>query len=213
MSRATVGSLLLRARLALLRANPLTLVAAFLLLAVAGGLAWTMHAVLALEAARDARRAQAAHALAAANPAPRAGVAKVAAVMPPVPPPAPAPVAAQDTLAEFYGALGERRSAEQQVKTLFNLAARNGLTLAQGEYKAGYDRNARVYTYQVNLPVKGNYAAIWQFAFGALRAIPFAELDDIGYRRDDVKDAQVEARLRMTFYLTDRAGAAIGGAP
>jgi hypothetical protein len=54
----------------------------------------------------------------------------------------PVPRAA-DNLALFYAALGERRYAEQQVKTLFGLAAKNGLTLSQGEYKAGYDRNAR----------------------------------------------------------------------
>jgi hypothetical protein len=211
MSRPTLDAqsarLLLRLRLALLRANPLTLAAALLLLAVAGSFAWTAHAVGRLEAARTARIAQAAAASASTE-------APVAAS-----PVAPVVAAAEapDNLARFYAALGQRRDAEQQVKTLFALAASNGLSLSQGEYKSGYDRNAHVYTYQVNLPVKGSYAAIWQFALGALRAIPFASLDDIGFRRDDIKDAQVEARLRLTLYLSDRlddrsAGRADGGA-
>jgi hypothetical protein len=75
--------------------------------------------------------------------------------------------------------------------------------LRQGEYKPGYDRNARVYTYQVNLPVKGSYAAIWQFAMAALRTIPFASLDEITFHRDAIGDATVDARLKLTLYLRD----------
>jgi hypothetical protein len=68
-----------------------------------------------------------------------------------------------------------------------------------------------VHTYQLNLPVKGSYAAIWQFALSALRAIPFASLDDISFRRDSIGDATVEARLRFTLYLSEQGGAAGGG--
>jgi hypothetical protein len=221
MSSPDIGALSarlwLRLHLALLRANSLTLVAAFVLLAVLGTLWWSAYAVGALQAQQAAHDAQAVRA--AATAAARAGVARVAATAPVSM--APAPVSAADNLAAFYGALGERRYAEQQVKTLFGLAAKSGLSLAQGEYKSAYDRNAQVWTYQVNLPVRGSYAAIWQFAFGALRAIPFASLDDIGFRRDAIGDPQVEARLRLTLYLSDRPGdrpadrpdGAPGGAP
>ena len=179
----------LRLRLMLLRANPIVLAAAILVLALAGGLAWTLHAVWALERAQEAYAAQVKQ--------------KPQAAATPAPAPAPAPAQAPDNLAAFYGALGERGGAEQQVKTLFALAAKSGLVLRQGEYKAGYDRNAHVYTYQVNLPVKGSYGAIWQFAMAALRAIPFASLDEIAFHRDAIGDATVEARLRLTLYLRD----------
>lgn len=204
---ASLSRWLLRLRLALLRANPLTLAAAVLLLAVLGGACWTSYAVGALQAQRAARIAYAAQA--ARTAAARASLARTAARIPAPLPEVAAPE--QDNLAAFYGALGERRRAEQQVKTLFGLAAKNGLSLAQGEYKSAYDRNAHVWTYQVNLPVKGSYASIWQFAFGALRAIPFASLDDIGFRRDTIGDPQVEARLRLTLYLSDLPGAQPGG--
>ncbi len=42
--------------------------------------------------------------------------------------------------------------------------------------------------------------------WGALRAIPFAALDEISFKRDAIGEANVEARLRLTFYLTERAG-------
>jgi hypothetical protein len=191
MKQPAFGPLALRLQLAL-RANPLLVGAGVLLLACAAGLAWTLHANLELDAEREA--------LLAARAARQAASPAAAAAAPAVPA-APAPSA--DSLDAFYAALGPRRYAEQQVKTLFTLAAKSGLSLSQGEYKTGYDRNARVTTYQVNLPVKGSYGAIWQFAFGALRAIPFASLDDVSFRRDSIGDPAVEARLRLTFYLKD----------
>ena len=183
--KKTLTSPLLRLRIMLLRANPLVLAAGILVLVMAGALAWTLHAVWAMERAQAARDAQA-HQKTQVAAAPDAV-------------PAAAPVPAPDNLTAFYGALGARGSAEQQVKTLFALATKSGLVLRQGEYKPGYDRNAGVYTYQVNLPVKGSYAAIWQFAMAALRTIPFA----ITFHRDAIGDATVDARLKLTLYLRD----------
>ena len=189
--KTTFASPMLRLRIMLLRANPIMAAAIVVPLVMAGALAWTLHAVWAME------RAQAAYA-AQAKQTPRAAAT-------PAPAPEAAPVRAPDNLTAFYGALGERHSAEQQVRTLFELASKSGLVLRQGEYKAGFDRNAHVYTYQVNLPVKGTYQAIWQFAMAALRAIPFASLDEITFHRDAIGDATVEARLRLTLYLRDGA--------
>jgi len=188
--RTALPSLWLRLRLALARLNPVALGAAVLLLGAGAALAWLVQAQRLLEQEQVLQQRMAA--------------------LPPAPPkPAPAAID-NDNLAAFYGALGERRFAEEQVKTLFALAAKSGLVLRQGEYKPGYDRNARVYTYQVTLPVSGSYGAIWQFALQALRAIPFAALDDISFRRDAVGNPSVDARLRLTLYL---AGSGTGGQP
>jgi type VI protein secretion system component VasK len=191
--KTALTSPLLRLRIMLLRANPLVLAAGIIVLVMAGALTWTLHAVWTMERAQAARDAQARQ---------KAQVATVLAP-PAAPAPVPAPAQVPDNLDAYYGALGARGSAEQQVKTLFGLAAKSGLVLRQGEYKPGYDRNARVYTYQVNLPVKGSYAAIWQFAMAALRTIPFASLDEITFRRDAIGDATVDARLKLTLYLRD----------
>jgi hypothetical protein len=187
--KTTLTSPMLRLRVLLMRLNPLVLAAGVLVLVMAGALAWTLNAVWAMERAQAARDAQ-------AKRQPQAAAAPGAA-------PAPTPVQPPDNLDAFYGALGARGSAEQQVKILFDLAAKSGLVLRQGEYKPGYDRNAKVYTYQVNLPVKGSYAAIWQFAMAALRTIPFASLDEITFHRDAIGDATVDARLKLTLYLRD----------
>jgi hypothetical protein len=197
MKPLSFGTLALRLQLAV-RANPLLAAGGVLFVACAAALAWTLRANLQLDAEREA--------LLAARAARPAASAPAAAPAAPSAPASTAPSA--DNLDAFYAALGPRRYAEQQVKTLFTLAAKNGLSLSQGEYKTGYDRNAHLATYQVNLPVKGSYGAIWQFAFGALRAIPFASLDDVSFRRDTIGDPAVEARLRLTLYLKDAPGAA-----
>ena len=190
MSAIRFAGLWLRLRLLLLRAGPVTLAAIAVLLLSLASLATLLHALVRERQAHEVLQAQ------QARGAQFAGPGKLAAV-------APVPAAPRDNLDAFYGALGQRRYVEQQVKTLFGLAAKSGLVLSQGEYKSARDRSARVSTYQVNLPVKGSYAAVWQFALSALRTIPFAALDDVSFRRENIGDPVVEARLRFTLYLAD----------
>jgi hypothetical protein len=188
MNAATVfASWYLRVRLALAALGPVAAVAIVLCLAAALSLAWLL----------PARALQGQRLAAALNQA----------MTPPLrlALPSAAPASADHNLALFYDTLGERRYAEQQVKTLFALAQKTGLVLSQGEYKSAYDQKGRFHTYQVNLPVKGSYGAIWQFGMQALRAIPFASLDEISFRRDTIGAPAVEARVRLTLYLADQA--------
>ncbi|MEH6437219.1 hypothetical protein [Massilia sp. DD77] len=181
-----LSSAWLRLRLALRRVNPLVVavMAALLGGALAAGALLGARDRLGEEYAQARRQARA--------PAPVA--------------PPPAPPSSDQNLSAFYAVLGERRGAERQLKEVFAIAAKHGLSLQQGEYRSSYDRVAKLYTYQVNLPVKGSYGAIWQFAFDTLRALPHVSLDDVSFRRDSIGDANVEARLRMTFYLAAAPG-------
>lgn len=183
----------LKLRLFLMTRGPVLCAACVLLIAGACALAW-----LVPQRALQAQRHQVALRL-ATLPAASSALA--------------APASANDNLQLFYGALGEKRYAEQQVKSLFGLAAKSGLSLSQGEYKSGFDRNARMHTYQVTLPVRGSYAQVWKFSLLALRTIPFASLDELSFKRDNIGDTQLEARLRLTLYLTDQPGALAGAAP
>jgi hypothetical protein len=175
-----VQALVLRARLALLRLGAPACVAIALCVAGVAAWAWLLP-----------QRAAQARVMALPLPSPSALVT------------APAPPSANQNLADFYQVLGEKRYAEQQVKVLFDLAAKNNLVLSQGEYKAAYDKASRVSTYQIILPVKGPYQAIWQFAMQGLREMPFASLDEIGFRRDTIAETTVDARLRFTLYLKE----------
>jgi hypothetical protein len=109
----------------------------------------------------------------------------------------------EERLAAFYHALGERRYAEQQVKTLFAVAAKTGLALNQAEYRLSTDKQGRFDTYQITVPVKGNYGAIHRFYEEVLLAIPFASLDQMNFKRDAISNNIVEAQLHFTLYLVD----------
>lgn len=181
MNAPNVSNIMLRAGLALRAVGPVGIASALVIAASAGALAW----ILPERAAREQQH--------------RATLARAAAA-----PAVAAPVVVKpetDSVEAFYQTLGERRYAEQQVRTLFGLADKAGLALTQGEYRGSYDRNARLYAYQVTLPVRGSYKAVWSFAMSALRAIPFASLDEISFKRESVNDTSVEARLRLTLYL------------
>jgi hypothetical protein len=186
MSSMNLSALWLRARLAGRSVGPVAGSALVVALAALAVLAWSI----------PAREQQ----------AQRHAVALVQAATPPAPPVVSARASTNENLALFYASLGERRYTEQQLKTLFDIAAKSGIVLRQGEYKAAYDQNGKLNTYQVTLPVKGSYQAVWQFAMLSLRAIPFASLDDIGFRRDDIGAASVDARVRFTFYLAGNGG-------
>ncbi|MDB5961369.1 MAG: hypothetical protein JWP59_2663 [Massilia sp.] len=182
------AAMFLRLRLWVLARGPLLCLAMALALIGAVALAW----LLPLRSAQSERRIAAL--TAAATPAPAAAPAPTTLA-------ADAPTSSSANLAQFHEVLGERRYVEQQVGTLFALAAKNGIVLSQGEYKSAVVRDGGFSTYQVNLPVKGSYGAIWQFAMAALRAIPFASLDDISFKRDSIGQSGVEARVRFTLYL------------
>lgn len=113
--------------------------------------------------------------------------------------------AAEERLARFYANLGDRRYAEQQIKTLFAIAGRMQLPLNQVEYKLGFDKNGGYYTYQIILPIEGSYGVIRQFCEEVLQTIPFASLDEVNFKRDAIVSRTLTARLRFTLYLAGEA--------
>lgn len=117
--------------------------------------------------------------------------------------PAAPPPLAERKLLRFYDALGEKTFVEQQINTLFAIAEHAGITLKQGEYKLSFDKNGGFYTYQATLPVKGTYTAIRQFCEQSLLQIPFAALDEVAYKREQIANRSLEAKVKFTFYLSD----------
>lgn len=113
----------------------------------------------------------------------------------------PPPTTSQERLQDFYELLGEQRHVEQQVKTLFAIANQDQLRLKQAEYKPGSDKDGRFATYQITLPLIGSYAAIRQFCQHVLLAMPFASLDNMGFKRESIESPMLEAKLRFTIYL------------
>lgn len=101
----------------------------------------------------------------------------------------------------FKDRLAENSERGQLLKIIFTEAAAVGIPLAQGDYtlvaesEGGYDK------LQINLPLKGSYTQIRAFTKTLLEKLPQVSLDEINFRRDNIKSPNVEAKLRLTLYL------------
>jgi hypothetical protein len=106
----------------------------------------------------------------------------------------------QDALQTFMTNLGDPRHVEQQLKTLFVIARDLDLKLPQGQYKLKCEDNIDYCKYTIVLPVEGSYVRIRKFVEQTLSAIHFASVDEVGFRRESVGDAEVQSRLRISLY-------------
>jgi len=101
----------------------------------------------------------------------------------------------------FRNLLAENSERSELLKIVFSQATEAGIQLPQGDYnlvfevEGGYDR------LQINLPVKGSYQQIRSFCKTLLEKLPPLSLDEISFKRDNIKSPTVEARLRLTLYL------------
>ncbi|MFZ6646011.1 hypothetical protein ACO0LO_09855 [Undibacterium sp. TJN25] len=118
-----------------------------------------------------------------------------------------APVIQQSSAArhlyDFYRVLGQDGYQEQQLKTIFSIAKKNGIALSQSEYKSSYDKSGNFHTLRIILPVKASYAVVRKFCEELLEAIPFAALNEINFKRDTIANPTLETRLSFTLYLSD----------
>lgn len=104
-------------------------------------------------------------------------------------------------LTDFYVVLGEKQVVEQQLKTLFDIAQKNGMRLGSANYRFAADPHSRLTTWQIALPVKATYPQVRQFIEQLLLAIPFASLDELRFKRDAISSPMLEVQLRFSLYL------------
>ena len=104
-------------------------------------------------------------------------------------------------LQHFYGLLPARASAPDLLRVMFAAARAQSLSLEQGEYKMKVDKNGRLLTYEIGLPVRGSYVQIRKFVADVLEQIPAIALDEIIIKREAIGDARLDASIRFTLFL------------
>jgi len=107
---------------------------------------------------------------------------------------------AQDSLQSFQANLGDPRDVEQQLKTLFVIARDLDIRLPQGQYKLECEAEIDFCRYTITLPVEGSYVRIRTFVEQTLRAIHFASVDEVSFRRESAGDAEVQSRMVISLY-------------
>jgi hypothetical protein len=101
----------------------------------------------------------------------------------------------------FFAQLGEQAYVEQQIKTMFAIAEKHELKILQAEYKSTFHTDGKFYTYQMTLPLKGNYVSIRHFAEEMLLNLPFASLDEMSIKRETINAPVIEVKLRFSLFL------------
>jgi len=119
---------------------------------------------------------------------------------------APPPVEDRDELLAqrheaFMAILRQRDQVPSLLRDVFSEAKHSGVMLNQAEYRMIDQRRGGFSTYQVVLPVKGNYTAIRGFAQAALAALPAAALEEISFKRDGIGNESLEARMKFSVLL------------
>jgi hypothetical protein len=124
--------------------------------------------------------------------------------------PAPVTTAQIDRFKGFFPAL---ESAPDWLRTLYGIAEREQLELAQGSYRLSDDRVLGLAQYRITLPVRGGYPQIRRFIAGALDAIPALSLEEVTFQREKIGDGAVEAKIGLALHLRSLPGpASVAGA-
>ncbi|GAB2849538.1 hypothetical protein GCM10027277_17150 [Pseudoduganella ginsengisoli] len=111
--------------------------------------------------------------------------------------PVAAPPTAADGLAAFYRHLPAYAAIPEQLQTLVKIADQHHVPLAKAEYKPQAEPRAGFMRYQINLPVKADYAAVQAFMLEALQAMPALTLDSVAFKRERSDSTMVEARIQF----------------
>lgn len=118
---------------------------------------------------------------------------------------APAPVdIATMQLARFHAAFPPPGAIADMLTTLNTAAAARGLAIRNAEYRDQIDAASGLRRYQVTLPFKGAYPQIRAWLADTLNAHPSAVLEDIQMKREGIAAREVEARVRLSFYVAAR---------
>jgi hypothetical protein len=99
------------------------------------------------------------------------------------------------------------------VRQLAELAHAERIDVARAEYFQTPHATTQIQQLQVIQPVRAGYPQVKSYIEAVLIAIPSASLDQVTVRRDNVGQAQLEVRLRWSFWsrLPERTAAVPAG--
>ena len=81
-------------------------------------------------------------------------------------------------------------------------AKKHALVIDKADYRYEPVRKDELMAYQMSFTLKGSYPRVRGFLMALLRDNSALSLDDVSFRRDGIASAEIEARVRLTFYVT-----------
>ncbi|MCL2876153.1 MAG: hypothetical protein FWF12_07675 [Betaproteobacteria bacterium] len=129
--------------------------------------------------------------------------------------PLPLPAAVEvSNLEKFERILPAHDDIPELLGDLFELAGEEKLALSRGEYRAQNDDIGQFTRYRMNLPVKGDAAAVQRFIERALAGNRSLVFESVQFKRDRIQTEQIEAQVQWTLVtgLPGRAARELAGA-
>ena len=105
-------------------------------------------------------------------------------------------------LKNFHKTLPPESAAPSLVGLVLEAASDHGITPDKVEYQLSSNNKSPYRLYQLTLPVHAEYVAVRKFANQILNSLPNAAISEMSFRRDESGDGLVEARLRITLYMS-----------
>jgi hypothetical protein len=111
------------------------------------------------------------------------------------------PLSEGQELAALQAVLRASPEPAELVRRVAALAQAEQITLQQSDYHQQAHAATRLVQVHVTQPVKAGYPQLRRYIESVLRTIPNASLDQVAARRENVGQAQLEARLRWSFWI------------
>jgi hypothetical protein len=111
------------------------------------------------------------------------------------------PQDSQQRLQALQTALQASDEPAELVRKMAALAQAEQINLAQGDYQQQTNASTGVTRIQISQPVRASYPQLRRYVEAVLVAIPNASLDQVLARRDNVGQAQAEARLKWSLWM------------
>lgn len=106
-----------------------------------------------------------------------------------------------EQLESFYAFFPDGEVVPEALERLFAAAARENLSLPQGEYRVAKEQSGRLTRYEITLPLKGSYPGLRRFIAQSLRETPALSLQGAAFTRLAAGDIGVDAQLRFTLFV------------
>jgi len=123
-------------------------------------------------------------------------------------------VTPEQQLAAFSERFVDEKGIAPSLGRLYAGAKKQGVQLAQAEFKLASDATEPLARYTILLPIKADYASLRLFIRTALRDLPGLALEEVNLRRADPKAPVLEAQVRFVLFVNKPQGVVpIGGKP
>jgi len=109
-------------------------------------------------------------------------------------------VNAAEKVASVYEYLEKPEGTTDWLAKLYAIGKATGVELQSANYKT-QSAGGRLQRYEIVLPLTGSYAQMRDFLKRSLAEIPVLSLDQITLKRENRREGQVQAELRLTLHM------------